>query len=449
MGFYIRKALMTGPVRLNLSKGGLGLSLGVTGARVGLNRQGVYVHGGREGLYYRKYVKRRKGGAGAGHATAGPGAQNDGPVYHFKDTGSTLAKPSQGSGVAENVKKSAQAIQKEVRLAEDPFSSGKLLLMLLIISLLSVSVLVFASVWMILLSVFGLILIAGHTLYQINWKHKMKKQFQVLISRLEETGEWIVGEADERVAEGRNEESGLIPANAPHRWQVYLAYRLHAVGSEMAVRREEIPTGETLAQLKRLVPLDSQLVDALRMELLAGVLEEMLEDHFLSEEESKAMTQLIEAVQLPDEKVRPVVRILDVYNTLRHDMERPLQETNPGIPLVQGEKAYEVFEKVRILNERVMDRFQRNGVQHRVIGFDIDLEGKLVLTDRRMIFVGKGAREYRLNRLLDITLDPEGGIIELTLSKRKNPVILTTEQLMLLSARLERIHQHVLQQAAP
>lgn len=435
MGFYIRKALMTGPVRLNLSKGGLGLSLGVTGARVGLNRQGVYVHGGREGLYYRKYVKRRKGGAGAGHAAAGSSAQNGGPVYHFKDTGSTLAKLPQGSGVAENVKKSAQSIQKEVRLAEDPFSSGKLLLMLLIIFLLSVSVLVYTSVWMILLSVFGLFLIAGYTLYQINWKHKMKKQFQVLISQLEKTGML-------------SDETGLIPANAPQPWQVYLAYRLHAVGSEMAVRREEIPTGETLAQLKRSVPLDSRLVDALRLELLSGVLEEMLEDHFLSEEESKAMTQLIEAVQLPDEKVRPVVRILDVYNTLRHDMERPLQETNPGIPLVQGEKAYEVFEKVRILNERVMDRFQRNSVQHRVIGFDVDLEGKLVLTDRRMIFVGKGSREYRLNRLLDITLDPEGGIIELTLSKRKKPVILTTEPLMLLSARLERIHQHVLQQAA-
>ncbi len=65
MGFYIRKALTNGPVRLNLSKGGLGLSGGVTGFRVGMSPRGPYVHGGRHGLYFRKYFK------GSGQKSAG------------------------------------------------------------------------------------------------------------------------------------------------------------------------------------------------------------------------------------------------------------------------------------------------------------------------------------------------------------------------------------------
>lgn len=55
MPWYLRKALTHGPIRLNLSKSGLGASIGVTGLRVGIGPKGTYVHGGRRGLYYRKY----------------------------------------------------------------------------------------------------------------------------------------------------------------------------------------------------------------------------------------------------------------------------------------------------------------------------------------------------------------------------------------------------------
>jgi Protein of unknown function (DUF4236) len=57
MGFSIRKAFRLGPLRLNLSRHGLGYSVDVRGARVGRSSQGrAYVHAGRGGLYYRKYL---------------------------------------------------------------------------------------------------------------------------------------------------------------------------------------------------------------------------------------------------------------------------------------------------------------------------------------------------------------------------------------------------------
>jgi uncharacterized protein DUF4236 len=54
MGFYLRKAFSFGPVRLNLSRSGLGMSVGVTGARIGIGPRGRYVHLGRGGVYYRQ-----------------------------------------------------------------------------------------------------------------------------------------------------------------------------------------------------------------------------------------------------------------------------------------------------------------------------------------------------------------------------------------------------------
>lgn len=56
MGLFLRKSFRLGPVRINLSKSGLGLSTGIKGARVGIGPSGSYVHGGRHGLYYRKQL---------------------------------------------------------------------------------------------------------------------------------------------------------------------------------------------------------------------------------------------------------------------------------------------------------------------------------------------------------------------------------------------------------
>ena len=54
MGWYIKKSFKVGPVRLNLSKSGIGASLGVKGLRVSTGPKGRQFNAGREGLYYRK-----------------------------------------------------------------------------------------------------------------------------------------------------------------------------------------------------------------------------------------------------------------------------------------------------------------------------------------------------------------------------------------------------------
>jgi hypothetical protein len=54
MGLYLRKGFNFGPLRLNLSRSGLGASFGVKGARIGVGPRGSYIHMGRGGLYYRQ-----------------------------------------------------------------------------------------------------------------------------------------------------------------------------------------------------------------------------------------------------------------------------------------------------------------------------------------------------------------------------------------------------------
>ncbi len=57
MGLYIKKSFNFGPFRINISKSGIGISIGVTGFRIGMKPNGkTYVHSGRKGLYYRKNI---------------------------------------------------------------------------------------------------------------------------------------------------------------------------------------------------------------------------------------------------------------------------------------------------------------------------------------------------------------------------------------------------------
>lgn len=62
MGFYIRKGFNFGPLRLNLSRSGLGASFGVKGARIGVGPRGSYVQMGRGGLYYRQTLSSTRRG---------------------------------------------------------------------------------------------------------------------------------------------------------------------------------------------------------------------------------------------------------------------------------------------------------------------------------------------------------------------------------------------------
>ena len=64
MGWSFRKSFKVAPgIRLNLSKGGVGISGGVKGFRVGVGPRGTNVSAGRDGLYYRKQLGGGFGGS--------------------------------------------------------------------------------------------------------------------------------------------------------------------------------------------------------------------------------------------------------------------------------------------------------------------------------------------------------------------------------------------------
>ncbi|HEX2946375.1 MAG TPA: DUF4236 domain-containing protein [Clostridia bacterium] len=81
MGFYIRKSISFGGLRVNFSKSGVGFSAGVKGFRIGTGPRGNYIHMGANGFYYRQTL-----GGGPNSRVAEPkSAPEDRRIYDYKD----------------------------------------------------------------------------------------------------------------------------------------------------------------------------------------------------------------------------------------------------------------------------------------------------------------------------------------------------------------------------
>jgi len=88
MGWYFRKSFGFGPLRVNLSKSGVGYSLGVRGARIGANARGTYIRMGRSGIYYQKYLQTKSLGAQTRSVPVQPQPASEPELAHVIHTAS-------------------------------------------------------------------------------------------------------------------------------------------------------------------------------------------------------------------------------------------------------------------------------------------------------------------------------------------------------------------------
>lgn len=93
MGLYLRKSVIVGPLRFNLSKGGVGVSAGIKGFRVGTGPRGNYVHMGAGGIYYRATIP-------SGSTRPRPAATPHGPSRPLFGTPPALPTPHQPPSIS-------------------------------------------------------------------------------------------------------------------------------------------------------------------------------------------------------------------------------------------------------------------------------------------------------------------------------------------------------------
>lgn len=459
MPFYLRKAFKSGPIRFNLSKGGVGISAGVTGARLGLNRRGTYVHGGRHGMYYRKHLKaasKNSGRAIGAGLTLGSddfegfdgsesfdgfkGASNEssgrftGTSFdHFIDTGVTYT--------------SAINDLPERPLPSSPKPGSFRSRRALILSILFIA---FSIIYVPNALFVGVFLPFAVIIYD---RKQHQKFMNAALDFMSFFRDWIENEAQKpesvdsealknRLIQFKSEVPENYHPQFLQRWYIML---LEGV-IEMAWH--EVDWQDVIRELESEFDLSEEALREIKISLFRTELETALEDHLLSKEEERLLLRIGGVFGLVAERhLVAESELMNMAKIVREEIEKSLEAVDSPIPLVRGETAFGLFEPVRLLNERVLNRYQRDGVTHRELGYHTEIDAaQVVLTDRRLVIIGNSgdasasaSREYRLNKVVDVVVDPARSLVEISLTDRKSALIFTTPDCLLMGARIEKV----------
>jgi hypothetical protein len=416
VGFFFRPGINVGPVRLNFSTKGVGISTGTAGARVGVSPgMRPFVGTSVGGAVYRKYLdengksKKRRQGKGNGHQ--GPADEQ----HHFVDSGNTYQSPVQ---------------QSSVRKVKPPSLPRVVPVAVAIGLVIGVGVLLAYLTQPLSLGFWvGLGLTAGSAgwaVYTEVFNRRAHKQLDHLKAQLDQE------QPIEALQTALNEIQ--LPDRQRHWRDLWLYVALITAYFEDRLSL----TAEGLEALERQLAVQSGTAQQVKQVVFAEMLNQTLEDHVISEDEQAELSALQKVLGLSDDAIEQELQTIKAMADIREQMQQGPQPVEADVNLKQGETCYYCTEG-RILKEKILNRYQADNIIHKEIGYDTEMEGTLYLTDRRLLLVSDGAREYRLNTILDVTLSLEDNTVQLTIEKRKSPVILTTPHTPLLAGKLEQL----------
>lgn len=398
---------MSGPLRLNLAKGGVGFSFGVKGARIGVNRKGTYVHGGRYGAYYRKYMTEDGEEEWKGNKRT--------TVEFFTDTGLTYPRPD-----LPQKPKLPKVKPPPVLRVSSFIKTGMILGPLLILAIFSE-----------LYFLFGTGLVVTGIAYPLYFKQKGQiNKAKVSLNKLKHhLGQKKPVPALIKMVKSRN----FKP-----KYRQWRDYHFFKALNQQFYEDPDYITPDEFGKVEKLLHIPKQQKRLVKRHIFSRFLHAVLEDHFISRQEEDKLMEVVDNLHLSLEDIPEEKALIDVMHKLRETISAPLETIETALNLKQGEVCYYMTEG-RFLKEKYVDRFKKNGVLYKAKGYDLDMEGDLYLTDRRLLMVSEGSREYRLNKILDVTLSLEDNSLKLTVEDRKNPVVVTAPAIEVLAGKLERL----------
>lgn len=430
MGFYLRKSFRAGPLRINLSKGGLGFSLGVTGARVGVTSRGRgYIHAGRGGLYVREYLGSK---TAAQQERLDSGMQSD-PTTLYEDTGVTF--------VVEGIP-SADLVPLQERLTRKRLRVAVYLLLPLVAAVIAAVIANHATMgptWTIALGLVSLALLILWPIPMVRAairNRRGSKLGETLQTRL------LAGRPLTPTDVGRLRQAIQDPkvSQTDREYQCKSAYLqlLLAMVVDRSVSEDELALLKTVEELCNLTPVFRAEA---RVDVFRQVYLESVADRDLTVQEEAGVDQIRIALGIAEEAVSNEVALVRQLGEIRSTRSGHLAAIASTTPLQNGEICY--YEGVaRVLKFKTLRSFQRDRRKYSVRGLAIEREGTLLVTNKRLLVIQEGTTAIPFSKILEFEIDHDRNLIAITKDGANAPVYLTTPDALRVSAILASASGH-------
>jgi hypothetical protein len=400
VSLFIRKSFGgLGPVRLNLSKSGLGVSAGIKGARIGVGPRGAYVHAGRGGLYYRKQLS----------------------------TGSRSERRSVDSSKSAPIPNVPRSAPPPLRADPGGYGAAGLL------GIVSVVILTIClsrfSVGLLLLGVF---LLGASIVVGVKQKRRIAwfGSHRALLTGLSAAPDGSAISALELSIQAA--EFNLSVWSREHE-TIYRKVLTEVLAG--GVTAEERHWLDAVAKALRI--RDTDTLDA---DVIGELLWELMEDGEVSEEEEAHARQVVRALGLSADDVSDELSALEQFVRVRKFRQTGLPTIDPGINLQKNEQCHHMT-KGALLNKRVLRSYTRGGQRYKEEGLEVAKEGDIYVTSKRILIVSDGTSSIPHEKILDIEVDQDDKLIEVTKDGRQKPLYIRVPDAIYTGALIETLSE--------
>ena len=475
MAFFVRKALPLGPIRINVSKSGIGVSAGATGARLGVSSTGrPYVHAGRDGLYYRKSLGGRGGRAESGTVTAtsrtqadeegrrkkrppkwrsesvrwtGTMARRAGPEYEAlkllsgrasEETDGRRKETAAGTKETDGrrVEKAAGAEETEEKEVPDatfgaprpsvrayrsavsprPESLSGCLLGLCLVGTLLLAAFLDLILWA--SPVVG-VLFAWLGIRVL--KSRAGDAYGRLLDERIVIPVPIANDVEAEVATARA--SRWLQAEDARHFEQQAYLKLIEAGA--ATTGKDPADLDRVARAEQVLFLDRLFMRRMKLRAYRRAYVEAVADHVLTEAEEAVLERARATFGLSNRVLKEELSLLDQLRGLRAIRNGVLPRVEAAMELQSGEICH-LQSEGRLLKKRVRRSGSLDREEDDEQGFVIDQAGTLFVTSKRILLVHEGRTSIALNKIGDLEVDADRKLLTLTSDGLVTPLYLTT-----------------------
>lgn len=419
VGFYLRKSFRLGPVRLNLSKSGIGVSAGVKGARIGVNSRGrAYTHVGRGGVYHRQAL----GFNGSGVRTGGERA---GEIEELNtDPGTTYAPTS-------------FSIERGPLLEGYPrrstptglFVFGFSVAVVVAFGALSRLGAEIGPAHVALGFAIPLRAVALFVAIRMRAKNASNANIARELAGVIQDARSLTDAELSRIKCILSKEDLYQEEKTFGCAQIYIA-AMTAVVEDRRVEADEL---FLLDQLKNAFQLEEKFVERVRVDCFRSAYLEAIADHELENREEETLDHIRQELGISDSAIAEELEILQQLREIRVIRGGQLPELEPYVKLQKSESCHYIGVG-RILKSKVLRRFQQDGQKFSERGLVIDKEGTLAVTNKRILLVHSGTTSIQLEKIVDLFVDVDQNLLSVTKDGAQKPIYITTPDAMKVGA---------------
>lgn len=415
MGLFFRKSFKAGPVKINLSKSGVGVSAGPKGLKAGVGPKGAYVSGGKGPVRYRKYINtKNKRSSNLTNKSKTYYVDEQIPLSEeiFIDTRITFPKTLKESQLLlGDIPKAPSKIDKINRY----YSIGGVSLLLSIGSPL-------------------FILPGLASLFYGYLKNKNVDELNNLVLVAQKNQE------DLSEAIKNNEldiDKHLNPkiSNSDNK-ELAKFYNFVSMHSLFLGYFHDLVTKNQIIKASRILNIDNNLFNNTKEKVFKDVFNFYVSDFKLDKQEETKLKSFIDTFNLDKNSLKEDLNTIKKMSTFRKEIDSDLEKIEVDINLKNEECFYKT--KSKIIKEKILKRRTVNGNKIKEIGYVENRSGTSYVTNKRILTVGSGSYSVKLDKILDIIVTPKDNVLEITVDNRKNPIIFTTPKIELFAAKIQK-----------